>query len=211
MKLGIRDYDLGFDSHRVYDVRFGNDEIETVMTHDKKWVKVWINNTLNANECRLSRLIVGLDIEWSPEFMHGSDHSVATLQLSVGKSCLIYQILRATVIPQALRDFLVNPDFTFVGVGIKNDVQKLWNDWRLEVGNTKDLRSWAAKELGKKQLRGAGLKLLVKEVIGEEMDKPKNVTCSRWDSRVLTLKQVVYACLDAYLSFEIGRRLSAWY
>ncbi|KAH6817609.1 hypothetical protein C2S51_001212 [Perilla frutescens var. frutescens] len=163
MKVEIRDYDLGFDSHKLYDVILGNDDIETVVTHDPKWVEAWIINTWNANYCRLLRLIVGPDIEWSPEFMHGSDHSLAILQLFVGKSYLIYQILHSTVIPQDLRGFLVHPDFTFVGVGIKNDVQKLWNDYRLEVGNTRDLRSWAVEELARKELCAAGVKVLVKE------------------------------------------------
>lgn len=74
-----------------------------------------------------------------------------------------------------------------------------------------DLGLWAAQQLEKEKLCAAGLKLLAKEVVGVEMDKPKSVTCSRWDSQVLTEEQVAYACGDAYYSFEIGRRLSAWY
>ncbi|KAL0453254.1 UNVERIFIED_CONTAM: hypothetical protein Slati_1303500 [Sesamum latifolium] len=106
---------------------------------------------------------------------------------------------------------LADPDYTFVGVGVKHDARRLWSDWGLEVSNTRDLRSWAAKELDDKELRGAGLKDLVREVLGEDMDKPPNVTLSRWDNRLLSKCQVAYACLDAYFSFEIGRRLSAWY
>ncbi|KAL0383401.1 UNVERIFIED_CONTAM: hypothetical protein Scaly_0627400 [Sesamum calycinum] len=100
---------------------------------------------------------------------------------------------------------------TFVGVGVKHDARRLWNDWGLEVSNMRDLRSWAAKELDDKELRGAGLKDLAREVLGEDMNKPLDVTLSRWDNRLLSRCQVAYACLDAYISFEIGRRLSAWY
>lgn len=211
MKGGIVEYDLPHNSHRLFDVTLGDDEIEALVTHNPKSVKSWINNTLILNEARLHRLIVGLDVEWTPEFIDDSDHSVAVLQLCVGKSCLIYQILLSPSIPRKLREFLRNPSFTFVGVGVEADAEKLWNDYSLDVRNTKDLRFWAAKELGRKELRRAGLKTLVEEVCGEEVDKSKCVTCSKWDRQVLTRNQVMYACFDGYFSFEIGRRLSAWY
>lgn len=211
MVIKIVDYELPFGTHDLYDVLLDGDKIETLVTHDPGTVINWINTTEHINSCRLQRLIVGLDIEWCPEFMDGCDHSVATLQLCVGKSCLIFQILRAPNIPRRLREFLGDTDNTFVGVGIKNDIRKLREDYGLEVAKSRDLRSWAANELGRKELRNAGLKVLVKEVVGKEMDKPKSVTLSRWDNRVLTKPQVAYACVDAYLSFELGRRLSAWY
>ncbi|KAG8372177.1 hypothetical protein BUALT_Bualt12G0039300 [Buddleja alternifolia] len=175
------------------------------------FVSFEIGRILNAYAFRLDRLIVGLDVEWRPNFNHKCDHPIATLQLCVAKSCLIFQIVHAPSIPRRLREFLGDPDYTFVGVGIKNDIKKLLDDYGLEVSNTRDLRSWAAKELDKKELRGVGLKELVKEVMGEEVEKPRSVTLSPWDDRLLTGDQVAYACLDAYFSFEIARRLSAWY
>ncbi|KAI3444279.1 hypothetical protein Pfo_000944 [Paulownia fortunei] len=211
MKIKIKDYKVPFISHKLYGVFVDDDEIETLVTHDATIVKSWINNTENLNACRLHRLIVGLDVEWCPKFMDDCVHAVATLQLSVGKSCLVFQILHATRIPRQLREFLGDPDYTFVGVGIKHDIKKLWNDYGLEVANKRDLCSWAATELDRKELRKVGLKVLVQEVLGEDMEKPKNITLSRWDNRVLTRCQVAYACLDAYFSFEIGRLLSAWY
>lgn len=210
MKVELKIDGEHFDNRKLYTVILGDDEteIDTLVTFNPDMVDSWIANALAVNKCRLDRLIVGLDIEWNPR---GSDHSVATLQLCVGGYCLIYQIYHATEISNDLRDFLQDPDFTFVGVGIKADVKKLWNDYLLEVVNTRDLCPWAADELGMEELRRVGLKRLVKEVVGEEMDKPRSVTCSRWNSRVLSREQVAYACLDAYFSFEIGRRLSAWY
>ncbi|XP_009782298.2 3'-5' exonuclease-like [Nicotiana tabacum] len=166
------------------------------------------------NESRLHRLIVGLDIEWKPNFNSSAvaaQNPVATIQLCVGNYCLIYQILHSPKIPRRLRNFLQNDDYRFLGVGIKSDVKKLWDDYGLDVLNTVDLREWAAVELEKKDLRTAGLKDLVKEIVGKEIVKPKSVTMSDWDQRRLSPKQICYACLDAYLSFEVGRILSAWY
>ncbi|KAL8489218.1 hypothetical protein ACS0TY_025211 [Phlomoides rotata] len=106
-------------------------------------------------------------------------------------------------IPRHLREFLGDTNYTFV--------RKLREDYGLEVAKSRDLRSWAANELEKKELNNGGLKSLVKEILGKEMDKPKIVTLSRWNNRVLSNAQVAYACLDAYFSFELGRQLSAWY
>lgn len=57
-------------------------------------------------------------------------------------------------------------------------------------------------------LRNAGLKELTRVVLGKEIKKPKSVTMSRWDNQWLTSAQVMYACVDAYVSFEIARVLN---
>lgn len=70
-----------------------------------------------------------------------------------------------------------------------------------------DLRGWAADLYRKKDLKSAGLKTLARVVLGRKMDKPKAVARSNWDSRRLTAVQVSYACIDAFVSFEVGRLL----
>ncbi|KAK6124936.1 hypothetical protein DH2020_041318 [Rehmannia glutinosa] len=201
MKIEIKEYEVYVGTQKLYDVLLDDVEIETLVTYDSYKATAWVDNTELHHGCRLHRLIVGARHR----------HPVATLQLCVGKSCLIFQILRADKIPRRLREFLGNSDYTFVGVGIEGDVRKLRNDYGLEVAKTRDLGSWAGDELGRADLRYVGLKALAKEVVGVEIEKPQNVRLSRWDYHVLTEAQVTYACLDAYLSFEIGRRLSAWY
>ncbi|MCE3216557.1 hypothetical protein HAX54_006881 [Datura stramonium] len=212
MSVTIRDYELTFNSHKLYDVCLDDTEIETLVTRDPAMVFSWIDNTENLNESRLHRLIVGIDVEWRPNFIPSAGQNpVATLQLCVGKSCLIYQIIHAPNIPWRLRNFLNNDDYRFVGVGIDSDAKKLWDDYGLQVANRVDLREWAAEELENENLRSAGLRNLVKEIVGTEICKPKSVTLSAWDQRWLSLDQICYACLDAYLSFLVGRLLSSWY
>lgn len=106
-----------------------------------------------------------------------------------------------------LVNFLRNPSHTFVGVGVGNDVQKLYENYGIQVGRIADLRDLAFQKFGVKELRNAGLKGLTSWVLGKEFDKPIYVTMSCWDQAWLTLDQVAYACVDAYLSFEIGRSL----
>ncbi|GAB4843973.1 hypothetical protein Ancab_013937 [Ancistrocladus abbreviatus] len=108
---------------------------------------------------------------------------------------------------ESSENFLTGEDYTFVGVGIGSDVRKLEEDWDLEVSNWVDLSRLAAERMGMR--RNAGLKELAREVLGVEVEKPRNVTLSRWDRQELWYDQIQYACVDAFMSFEIGRRLNA--
>lgn len=92
-------------------------------------------------------------------------------------------------------------------MGVRQDADKLEEDYGLSVSNALDLRPLAAEGLGLSELRQAGLKSLASAVLGVDVDKPKRITMSRWDAEFLTPKQVQYACNDAFLSFEIGKKL----
>lgn len=100
-----------------------------------------------------------------------------------------------------------NPLFKFVGVGIEEDLEKLLLDYELRVANPVDVRPLAVAKFGMNDLKNAGLKNLASVVLGLEILKPKRVTMSRWDAEWLTYEQIQYACVDAYLSSEIGKKL----
>ncbi|XP_050368339.1 3'-5' exonuclease-like [Argentina anserina] len=206
MTISIVDHELPYDTHNLYDVSFYNDQVHTLVTHSAPMVESWLSEIIpiiNQNP------IVGLDVEWRPNFYRNSDHPVATLQLCVDHRCLIFQLIHAQTIPRSLFDFLANGSYTFVGAGIQNDVEKLLVDYDLRVTNPVDLGALAAAKLGRRELNKAGLKGLSKEVLGKELQKPSRVTMSRWDNEWLTCPQVQYACIDAFISSEIGRRLTA--
>ncbi|KAK1441476.1 hypothetical protein QVD17_07394 [Tagetes erecta] len=207
MALSIFDHQLPNDTHDQYDVTFFNDTISTLVTHTPSFVDSWIAEIERIHHRRLHFLIVGLDIEWRPNHGRNFENPVATLQLCVGRRCLIFQILYAHSIPQSLVNFLANPRYTFTGVGIENDAMKLEQDYNLVICKMEDLRTLAADVYGLNELKNAGIKSLTLRVLGIEMNKPKGVTMSRWDNQWLTHAQVQYACIDAFLSFEIGRIL----
>lgn len=212
-------------SHRDnYQVTFFNHQIAVVVTHVPKHFRRWISRILAGvprRRCRCcgtitrlrSRLVVGLDVEWRPNFSGDGRRKpprnpVALLQLCVGEECLIFQLQYAEGIPKCVIDFLKSDDFIFVGVGIDNDALKLLEDYDLEVKNTIDLRKLASWELGRHELRHAGLTGLAREVLGLEYDKPKKITLSEWDKPYLSKSQVQYASIDAFLSFSIGWSLT---
>ncbi|XP_020598711.1 Werner Syndrome-like exonuclease [Phalaenopsis equestris] len=185
----------------------GSDYIKTTLTSYGDKVHTWISEILRIHRRRLSRLIVGIDLEWRPSYSR-HQNPIALLQLCVGRRCLIFQLLFADYIPNSLHEFLADSRFTFVGVGVKADVDRLANEIRLDVSNSVDLRDLAKDVMGRNDMMQKGLAGIAWEVMGVSMYKPKYVTMSRWDKAYLSLDQIMYACVDAFVSFEIGRRLN---
>ncbi|KAL0339819.1 UNVERIFIED_CONTAM: hypothetical protein Sradi_4498700 [Sesamum radiatum] len=199
-------------TQEAYLVSFFGDTIFTQVTHDPDTVTRWISDIESIHRYRLHCLIVGLDVEWRPSFNRYQQIPVATLQLCVGRRCLIYQIIHSDDdIPDSLVDFLSNEDYTFVGVNIYSNLDKLETDYDeiKIVHNAVDLRRLVANRYRRRDLLYAGLEELAKVVLHKEVEKPRRVTMSRWDSRWLTAEQAQYACTDAFMCFEIGRVLKA--
>lgn len=177
------------------------------MTHSAKVVDKWISRIYDIHRRRLSNLIIGLDIEWLPYSPPEEPNPAAIVQICVGHRCLIFQILHAHSVPESLREFLAIQGFTFVGVGVQKDADKLFEDWNLKVEGTMDLAEAAADKYKVAYYRNIGLKRLAVELIGKLMKKPKHVTLSQWDSKNLSVEQVEYAAIDAYICFELGMSL----
>jgi ribonuclease D len=57
------------------------------------------------------------------------------------------------------------------------------------------------------ELAKAGLKGIASAVMGVNIEKPRNVTMGLWDAYELSDEQIEYACIDAFVSFEVGRKL----
>lgn len=81
------------------------------------------------------------------------------------------------------------------------------DDYQLSIGQTLDLRTLTAEELTMKELKQVGLKRPAAIVLGVNVDKPILITMSEWDKKTLDSGQVNYACIDAFVSFEIGKNL----
>nr|CAB3477834.1 unnamed protein product [Digitaria exilis] len=183
----------------VIEVTFGDDVIPTTVTSSGDAVEGWLAEVRAAAP---SDLIVGLDVEWRPS-RRSDQNPVATLQLCVGRRCLIFQLLHADRNPRALSQFLGDRGVRFVGA----DAERLTEDHELDVVNAVDLRGLTAEVKGRPDLRQAGLRAVVDAVMGVNLVKPQRVTMSRWDASCLSYEQIRYACIDAFVSFEVGRRL----
>ncbi|RAL48473.1 hypothetical protein DM860_005897 [Cuscuta australis] len=189
-----------------FTVNFHQSSIETLVTYEPSKVVDWINDIERLHRDSLPKLIVGLDVEWRPSFSR-HQNPVATLQLCVGNRCLIVQLLYCNPIPDELSAFLANSSYTFVGVGIGEDLEKLLEDYDLAVANGVELRTLAAEKANDRSLKNVGLKDMARIYLDAEVVKPKRVTMGRWDQEWLSEEQIRYACIDAFVCYEVGKIL----
>ncbi|XP_047073458.1 Werner Syndrome-like exonuclease [Lolium rigidum] len=186
-------------------VAFQGHSIKTTVTSSGTAVKRWLREIRYMYRWVYHKLIVGLDVEWRPSFSR-VQNPVALLQLCVGRRCLIFQLIHADYIPSDLAMFLADPGIRFVGVRLQRDANLLSKDYRLQLANTIDLRGLAADGMQMPWLRQVGLKGIASAVMGANIEKPQSVRVGPWDAYRLSDEQIHYACIDAFASFEIGRK-----
>lgn len=191
-------------STSTYSVFFEGKTIETTVTDRASVTDQWISQILAIHEGKPT--VVGLDIEWRPHQISWMSNKSATLQLCIDDKCLIVQLFYIDYIPQSLKDFMMNPNFTFVGIGVADDIEKLRTEYDLPCRARADIRE-KAKIRWPGRFRRPGLKDLALEVVGLNMRKPRHVTMSNWEARVLNENQIEYACIDAYASYRIGKEV----
>ncbi|XP_004288939.1 PREDICTED: Werner Syndrome-like exonuclease [Fragaria vesca subsp. vesca] len=203
---------------KLFPIEFYEDRIRTILTSDAPSVDQWIDDIYH--DIGHNKSIVGLDTEWqwNPETQY---QEVAVLQLCVGHNCLIYQLSQSKSIPQSLIKFLGDENLTFVGKEVCGDVARLARQG-LYVKCAMDVAYMAAEKYERmaaekykediyKDYKSMGLKTLAMEFLNKEMEKDKKLTRSRWGNERLTYYQVKYACIDAFVSFQLGIRLQTPY
>ncbi|CAJ1931951.1 unnamed protein product [Sphenostylis stenocarpa] len=188
--------DLSTSSYTVF---YDELSIETTVTNESNTVEQWISST-NVKKQR----VVGLDTEWMR--VEKGKMKVAILQLCIENKCLIIQLFCMNKIPQSLRNFLMDSTLEFAGVGVMNDMNMLEKNYGLKCNKGIDV-AVLAKKRWPNRISSASLKYLAKELLGLEMEKSKAVCTSDWKSKKLTETQVEYACIDAYVSYKIGKMI----
>ncbi|GKB44444.1 Werner syndrome-like exonuclease [Tanacetum coccineum] len=114
-----------FDStSSKYRVKYDGKIIETKVTDKASITEEWVDEILFAHANDLM-VVVGVDVEWRPHLIRSMSNKSATLQLCIGTKCLILQLFYMDDIPQSLKNFLLSPIFTFVGVEVEDELLKL--------------------------------------------------------------------------------------
>ena len=102
MAMSIIDLEVNQDTHDLFEVTLESDHIQTLVTHTPQMVDSSLSDIYRIHHRRLHRLIIGLNNEWRPSFNHNIKNLVATLQLCMGRRCLIFQLIYATHFPNSL-------------------------------------------------------------------------------------------------------------
>nr|GME11771.1 Werner Syndrome-like exonuclease [Ipomoea batatas]GME11827.1 Werner Syndrome-like exonuclease [Ipomoea batatas] len=160
-------------SFGLHQVHFHGNNLLVTVTKRAVEVDEWVNEIHHNSGHVLHNLVLGLDIEWHP-CSEGEHNPAATLQLCVGERCLIFLLLHKDYIPRSLLAFLAHPRFTFVGVGVQDDADKLLRDHGLAVRNVVDLRL-AQIVYGSEEYRRMGLKKMAWRILGRVMEKPREL------------------------------------
>lgn len=179
-----------------------------VYTRDPIEVEAWLRN--NVIDC--SAQAIGLDIEWKPQLKAkkdgGVENKTAVLQLAIESSSLVFQLYNLGRPPNVLVSVLKDKRILKVGSGILQDVTKLEKDTGLKCIGLVDTQK-LAKEVGMSESQKLGLKALAKDLLGIELEKPKAVSMSNWQKFPLTIEQIHYAALDAWVGLKIYQSLKA--
>ncbi|MED6185601.1 hypothetical protein PIB30_058739 [Stylosanthes scabra] len=184
-----------------YTISYDGKSIETTVTDKATIVDQWVQG-INLQYPPNSSVIVGLGIEESP-----TKSKSATLHLCIDDKCLILQLFHIVDFPLFLKNFLMNPNLYFVGVGVAHKIYNLKYEYDIHCGGVHADIKKLAMEKWPGRFNKPGLKDLAKELLGLSMKKPKLVSMSNWENRVLSIAQVEYGCIHAYVSSKIGSML----
>ncbi|KAF5738776.1 hypothetical protein HS088_TW13G01677 [Tripterygium wilfordii] len=200
-----------FSDHNEFTVYFFGTPVEVTVTATPAVVRRWLHTVRYrcSHFYHRGRLVVGLGVQWTP--FSGRNSPADTLQLCIGRRCLIFQLCNADRVPLSLRRFLRDPDITFVGFWNSMDASKLRASRHdLKVRSLLDLRKHVETDFGE-SLAGASVEKIVKEFLGfDGVRLEREISMSRWNANELSREQVLQACVDAHAAFLIGKNIRAW-
>lgn len=177
--------------------------------------------------------VVGVDMEWQPNFGVNSSQQVALIQLAVSEHVFLLDL--------CVKGFSQHPDTIHfirslfsdrnvikLGYGMSGDLKCLLATWHpfldepLKMEGLLDLHNIHQKiqcskvnrtHNGPKEVlvgvgsAEKGLSLLVQQVLGQPLDKTEQM--SNWEKRPLRISQIRYAVADAYCLLDVYSVLSS--
>jgi len=145
--------------------------------------------------------VLGFDTETKPSFKKRVKNNVSLLQLSTSNDVFLIR-LNKTGISKRLAKILENQNILKIGVAIKDDIKSLQKIRSFIPEGFIDLQSYV-KDFG---IENNGLKKLAAIVLKFRISK--NQQTSNWDNEVLTESQIKYAATDAWVCYEIYKKLN---
>lgn len=144
--------------------------------------------------------LLGFDTETKPTFKKGRKNSVSLIQLSTGDLACLFRINKIGI-PDELVRLLSDPSVIKAGVAVHDDIRFLKGVKKFTPDGFTDLQNFV-KDFG---IQSSGLKKLAAIVLGFRISKRQQVT--DWEAETLTEAQQVYAATDAWVCYEVYRKL----
>ena len=183
-----------------------NISVEELKKFDLSWFRgriIVVDDPVKFREVipKLARQkILGFDTETRPSFRKGRKNKVSLIQLSTGNLACLFRINRIGI-PDELADILADPGIIKAGVAIHDDIRFLKGIKKFTPDGFIDLQKYV-KEFG---ISSSGLKKLAAIVLGFRISKRQQVT--DWEAPELSEAQQIYAATDAWVCYEVYRKL----
>jgi ribonuclease D len=183
-----------------------NITVEELAEHELSWFKgeiVLVDNLKSFYEVfpkLLGSDLLGFDTETRPTFKKGKKNAVSLIQLSTKDLACLFRI-NMIGIPDELAGLLSDPSVIKTGVAVHDDIKFLRSVKKFTPGGFVDLQT-LVKDYG---IQSSGLKKLTAIVLGFRISKRQQVT--DWEAEQLTEAQQVYAATDAWVCYQIYKKL----
>jgi len=183
-----------------------NITVEELAEHELSWFKgeiVLVDNLKTFYEIfpKLLRTdLLGFDTETRPTFRKGRKNAVSLIQLSTEDLACLFRINKIGI-PDELADLLSDPSIIKTGVAVHDDIKFLKSVRKFNPEGFIDLQT-LVKDFG---IQSSGLKKLTAIVLGFRISKRQQVT--DWEAEQLTEAQQIYAATDAWVCYQIYKKL----
>jgi len=206
LQTGLSPEDKKISEEMVNKTYHENLTAEELAGYELSWFKgeiVLVDNLKTFYEVfprLLGSDLLGFDTETRPTFKKGRKNSVSLIQLSTGDLACLFRINKIGI-PDELVRLLSDPSVIKAGVAVHDDIRFLKGVKRFTPDGFTDLQNFV-KNFG---IQSSGLKKLAAIVLGFRISKRQQVT--DWEAEILTEAQQVYAATDAWVCYQIYRKL----
>jgi ribonuclease D len=180
---------------------------EELKDYDLAWFRgeiVVVDNHRTFREVMpklMNQKLLGFDTESRPSFRKGHKNNVSLIQLASGDLACLFRINRIGF-PDDLAGLLADPEIIKAGVAIHDDIRLMRRIRQFNPDSFVDLQKFV-KGFG---IHSAGLKKLSAIILGFRISKRQQVT--DWEADDLSEAQQIYAATDAWVCYEIYRKLT---
>lgn len=143
----------------------------------------------------------GFDTETRPSFKKGKHFDVSLLQLANSSHAFLFR-LHKIGLPDPLRKLLANPGIKKIGAAVKDDIRMLNHVARFNPNGFVDLQHMATDF----NIENKSLKKLAAIILNIRITKSQQL--SNWESEELTDPQQLYAATDAWVCYEMYKKLT---
>ncbi|KAJ0988816.1 hypothetical protein J5N97_007172 [Dioscorea zingiberensis] len=204
MEPDRRDYVVRIDAATV---------LRVTVAYDAGQLQEWINGAVNAYRHNF----VGIHAEPRPfRAIHRRlQPAFRAVFVAIGRRVLVIRPPIAGDLPRIFLNFILRLDHlpTFVGMDMPRIAEWLHETRRYEMRRIIYVRELAARHTGRQELRNAGLKRIVQEILGRSLDRyvvSRRFWQNRWSSEHLAPELVTQGSIRVFMGLQVAQAIEGF-